>query len=191
MREEGRIWKGLVAGAVAGLAASWAMNKFQSSWSDVQRHFQHQSGQDQSSGGEDATMKTVGAIGHDVLHVEVSREQKEKYAPLVHYAFGTATGALYGALAERYPAVKKKWGTEFASAVFLAADELAVPAFNLSKPPGESPLSAHIFGWASHLVYGLATETARRAVRKTLGKSGKSSRHPRLSQLRAKQYRAA
>ena len=186
MRSEGIIWKGMLAGAVAGLAASWAMNKFQSSWSEVRKNIRQQSGQRQPETGEDATMKTVGAIGRDVLHVEISREEKEKYAPLVHYAFGTATGALYGALAERYPAVKKKWGTEFASAVFFAADELAVPALKLSKPPTESPLSAHIYGWASHLVYGLTTETARRATRKLLG-----SPQPRLSQLRATQRRAA
>lgn len=186
MQKEGNIWKGLLAGAAAGLVGSWAMDKFQSGWSEVQHNLQDQSGQDKSSGDEDATMKTVDVIGRDVLHVQASREQKEKYAPLVHYAFGTATGALYGALAERYPAVKKRWGTEFASAVFLAADELAVPALKLAKPPGESPLSTHIYGWASHLVYGLSTETARRTIRKMLG-----STQPRLSQTRAAHRPAA
>jgi uncharacterized membrane protein YagU involved in acid resistance len=188
MREEGNVWKGMLAGAIAGLAASWAMNRFQESWSEVQQKLQQHSEAQESSGGEDATMKTVGAIGHDVLHIELSREQKESYAPLVHYAFGTATGALYGALAEHYPVVKKKWGTEFASAVFLAADELAVPALKLSKPPIESPISKHIYGWASHLVYGLSTETARRGMRAMMGNS-KSK--PRLSQIRATQRRAA
>ena len=188
MREERNIWKGMLAGAIAGLAASWVMNKFQGSWSEVRQKLQQHSGQQQSGADEEATTKTVGAIGHDVLHVDFSREQRERYAPLVHYAFGTATGALYGALAEHYPLVKRKWGTEFASAVFLAADELAVPALKLSKPPTESSLSKHIYGWASHLVYGLSTETARRSMRAVMGNSESK---PRLSQIRATQRRAA
>src|SRR5512141_1108411 len=109
MREQGNIWKGMLAGAFAGLAASWVMSKFQESWSEVQQKIQQRSGQKQS-GGEDATMKTVDAIGQDVLHVEVSQEQKERYAPLVHYAFGIATGTLYGALADCYPAVTTRRG---------------------------------------------------------------------------------
>lgn len=179
----------MLAGAVAGLAASWTMSQFQSSWSRTQQKLREQSGKRQlSSGDEDATMKTVEAIGKEVLHVEPSKEEKEKYAPVVHYAFGTAIGALYGALAERYPSVTKRWGTEYASAVFLAADELAVPALKLSKPLTQSPVSTHIYGWASHLVYGASAESIRRSLRMMMGNSEKPQR---LSQTRATQHRAA
>ena len=50
----------------------------------------------------------------------------------------------------------------------VLADELAVPAAGLSKPPKEIPLTTHVYALASHLVYGWITETVRRAVRRAL-----------------------
>jgi hypothetical protein len=57
-------------------------------------------------------------------------------------------------------------GSLFGSVLFLGADELAVPALGLSEA-AESP-SSHLYGWASHLVYGLTTELVRRQVRQRI-----------------------
>ena len=53
----------------------------------------------------------------------------------------------------------------FGTAVWLGADEVAVPAFRLSKPPTEYPVSVHAYAFMSHLVYGVTTDLVRRAVR--------------------------
>jgi uncharacterized membrane protein YagU involved in acid resistance len=177
----------MLAGALAGLAASWVMNEFQSGWSKVQQKFEKNTNRRQSPEDEDATMKTVGLIARDVLKVEVSKEQRQKLAPIVHYAFGTVVGAVYGALAERFPAVVKGWGTEYATLVFVAVDELAVPALKLSQPSKKTPISVHLYAWASHLVYGASTESARRLLRHALEKK----REPRLFEIRAAQRKAA
>ncbi len=193
MRAEPNIWKGMVAGAIAGLAGAWVMTRFQNGWSEMQQKFQNREGQRSSdSDSEDATMKAAEAISHDLLHKDLTKEQKQKFGPVIHYLFGTATGAVYGALAERMPSITRRWGTEYASLVFLTADELAVPALKLSKPATQAPLSSHLYGWASHLVYGASTESARRIARAALGNDSKaSSSGSRLSQRRVAQKRAA
>jgi len=56
----------------------------------------------------------------------------------------------------------------YGAAIFVGADEIAVPAFGLSKPPREYPASAHIYGLASHFVYGLNLEMARRSIRRMM-----------------------
>jgi hypothetical protein len=50
--------------------------------------------------GEDATMKAAGKLG-EAIGRHLPREEKKKYSPLVHYSFGTAQGAIYGAITER------------------------------------------------------------------------------------------
>ena len=42
---------------------------------------------------------------------------------------------------------------------------MTVPAAGLAPPPSEQPASAHVYGLASHLLYGLTTELARKLVR--------------------------
>jgi putative membrane protein len=171
---ERHLWKGLVAGAAGGLAAAWVMNQFQTGWSRVSEKLQHsetpQGEQERQSQAddEDATMKTAGKISESVFDRRLSREEKKKLGPVVHYAFGTSVGALYGAAAEIVPQTTFAAGLPYGAAVFVGADEIAVPALGLSKQPKEYPASAHLYGLASHLVYGLSLEMARRGVRRLM-----------------------
>jgi len=59
-------------------------------------------------------------------------------------------------------------GLFLGAALFGIADEVAVPALGLSGKPSEFPLSSHLYGLASHLVYGVTTEITRRAMRAAL-----------------------
>jgi putative membrane protein len=95
-------------------------------------------------------------------------EKKEIAGAVVHYAFGVATGGLYGAIAELKPATTTGAGLPFGAAVWLITDEIIVPALGLSKPPTKYALSTHAYSIASHLVYGLTTEIVRREVRRAL-----------------------
>ena len=73
-------------------------------------------------------------------------------------------GALYGLLSEVAPVTRTGFGLAYAAALWLAADEIMVPALKLSKPPDEVPLSKHLEGLGAHLVYGATTEGVRRAL---------------------------
>jgi hypothetical protein len=159
------IWTGAAAGLIGGLAGSWVMEKFQAAWSrgmGPSPEPPQQSADDESG---DATVRTAEAISERILGRPLTDVEKRRAGPVVHYAFGAATGALYGVVAEMQPAAAKGYGLPFGAAVWLGADEVAVPAFGLSKPPNEYPPSVHTYALASHLVYGLTTEVVRRAVR--------------------------
>ena len=180
---ETNAWKGLAAGLVGGLAATYVMTQFQEiagklekklKENDHSEHPQHSAkrGQQESAKGdeegEDATVKAASELSHTLFHHDLSPEEKKTAGPAMHYGFGILTGGVYGALAEIAPAVTRGVGAPFGTAVWLGADEVAVPAFGLSGPPWESPPSVHARALAAHLVYGLTTEAVRRLVRRAL-----------------------
>jgi putative membrane protein len=174
-RRRPNTWKGIAAGMAGGLVASWTMNQFQALLSKASEKFScngsGDSGQEKNPSeaeSEDATMKTADKLAADLLGKKLTKEQKKKLGPAVHYIFGAATGALYGALAEHVPEVTAAEGVPFGTAVFVGADEIAVPAFGLSKAPTEYPLSTHASALAAHIVYGITTEVVRKYVRRGL-----------------------
>lgn len=167
-----RVWKGLLAGVAAGAAGSLAMNQFQNLWTRVSEQRkgtgQSHSGEDDS---EDATMKVAGKVAEIIGH-PLSHQQKMKAGPIVHYVFGTGTGALYGALMEAAPRQLRRHallsGLGFGGMLFAGADEGMVPALRLSGSPRKAPLSSHLYAFASHMVYGLTVGAVRKRVRAAL-----------------------
>jgi hypothetical protein len=93
----------------------------------------------------------------------LTQEELRVAAPLVHYLFGAAVGAIYGAYAERRQAHRS--GAAFGTAVWLAADEIAMPLLGLSESTARRPIEMHLQSLVAHLVYGTATELTRRSVR--------------------------
>lgn len=173
------LWKGTIAGLLGGLAGSWLMNEFQTAWSKasevmndrgtIQQPQEPQQQQPQSeSEPDDATVRAAEVLAESLLGRNLTKDEKKLAGPIVHYTFGVATGALYGAAAEVEPAVTSGHGLTFGTLVWLGADELAVPAFGLSKPATDYPASVHAYALASHLVYGVGTEIVRRGVRAAL-----------------------
>ncbi len=127
------IWKGALAGACGGLVASFAMNQFQAlssaaakelSNSDDQQE-QKKSSSEDASADDDATVKTAQAIAKTFTGEELSQSEKKAAGSAVHFTFGTALGAVYGALAETVPAFTTGYGTVYGSAVWLAGMRLA------------------------------------------------------------------
>jgi putative membrane protein len=170
MRKQ-QLWKGMVAGGAAGLAGAIAMTQFQNLWSKASHKLKESKGSQTASSeqkSEDATMKAAEKAAELAGH-ELSRDQKKKAAPLVHYGFATAMGALYGAITEFSPRQVRRHdllsGMGFGSILFAGADEIAVPILGLSGSPAKAPVSSHIYALASHLVYGATTGTVRKLVR--------------------------
>ena len=178
---EASVWKGMVAGLAGGLVASWTMNQFQAAWTRLAEGSEKSHGAQsmkpsEGSGGkqaqdtaeqDDATVETAKAISKVFGH-ELQESEKEPAGAAVHYAFGTVTGGLYGALAEVTPQVTTAAGLPFGAAFWLLADEISVPLLGLAKAPTEYPVSTHAYALASHLVYGVTAELSRRAVRQVL-----------------------
>jgi Protein of unknown function (DUF1440) len=191
-RQSGRggdVLKGLAAGLISGLVASWTMNRFQAMWSrhevgiekphGAQGIKPYVEGQESFSAQKDApeasvkrqddpTEKIAEAVSESVFDRKLKESEKEPAGAVVHYVFGIAMGGFYGALAEVAPVVTVGAGVPFGAAFWLTADELVVPALGLSEEPTEYPLSAHAYSFFSHTVYALTAEAVRRTVRRAL-----------------------
>jgi putative membrane protein len=179
--------KGIAAGLIGGLLASAVMNQFQAFWAKLAEGNEASHGaqslqqgspeygagreqqqRDNEEEQDDATERVARVISERFFDHRLTNREKETASAAVHYAFGMGSGALYGVLAEAAPQVTKGAGLPFGAFVWLTADEGLVPLFDLSKGPTAYPLSTHVYALASHLVYGLTTETVRRAVRRAL-----------------------
>ena len=165
--------RGAVAGLAGGLAAAWVMNLWTAGpGSALAERLETPEDKQQLaaiSDGEDATMKTADDLSTILRHGQsLTKEEKAKDGPVVHYTYGALVGALYGTLAEYSPLVRSGFGTTYASLLFAGGDLVAVPALHLSKPVSAYPASSYAGPFTAHLVYGATLELVRRLVRKAL-----------------------
>lgn len=172
MKRKRSLWKGIVAGAAGGLAATWMMGHAHGLAGKASEKLMPKDKfrelQRASADAQEATSKVAERVTRPLLGRRLRHSERERAKPIVHYAFGSAVGALYGASAEYVPFVRKFAGAPFGAAVFAGADQLALPALNLTKRPREYPLAMHGTELGSHIVYGMTLEGVRRLVRKIL-----------------------
>ena len=82
---------------------------------------------------------------------------------VMHWAYGTLQGALYGIVAGSLPKQRVSYGLPFGVLVF-AGDYVILPAAKLYKPIWEYDAKTLAKDLTGHLVYGLATATAVRLL---------------------------
>ena len=185
------VLKGLAAGLIGGLLASWTMNRFQDlwfrtaeagrTWSDnqfedvwgelgegVRESAITQNSTLEAEVPDDTTVRAASAISEGIFNHQLTPGEKKIAGPAVHYTLGTGVGGLYGAAAEMAPKVTAGLGLPFGAAFWLVVDEGAVPVLGLSKGPTAYPVSTHVYALSSHFVYGLTAEVVRRVVRSAL-----------------------
>lgn len=102
--------------------------------------------------------------GHELVGT-----QKEISRGAIYWGFGALTGAAYGALAEYYPAASTKDGAAFGMALSSLTHGSVLPVMGLAAKPERQTGRERTSEMASHVVYGVVTETVRRVVRKVLG----------------------
>ncbi len=86
----------------------------------------------------------------------------------IHWAFGAAAGAAYGALAEYYPAATARDGANFGMTLMALTHEGALPALGLSAEPANQSTREKASEMATHVLFGFVAETTRRFIRKNL-----------------------
>ncbi len=172
MKPKRSLWKGIIAGAAGGLAASWVMGQVHGiagkTSEKVMPKDKFRELQRASADAQEATAKVAERVVRPLLGRRLRQSERERAKPIVHYAFGSTVGALYGALAEYAPFVRKFAGAPFGAAVFAGADQFALPALNLTKSPREYPLAMHGTELGAHVIYGMTLEGVRWVVRKIL-----------------------
>ena len=175
--DQDAIVRGALIGAAAGLVAGFAMTQFQKLWGVAQKEVSRRQTKDeqpkhrraaQQEGNrhdsDDATVKLANRISESLFDHKLTRREKKIAGPAVHYGFAVMTGAIYGALAEVTDLMTAGFGTFYGTMLFIGADEVAVPALDLSPPPQDVSIDKHAYGWVSHLVYGSALEGSRRML---------------------------
>jgi Protein of unknown function (DUF1440) len=168
------LWRGATAGALGGFAGAAAMvmfNHLLGRSEDGERpHHHHRvnaspNDTDGTIADEPASMQVASVAVEKATGAPLDERGKKIGGSIVHYLFGASVGALYGAAAEWNTSPTALGGLPFGTGVWIAADELGLPLAGLARAPVEYPASRHLAAFASHLVYGLTTETVRRGMR--------------------------
>jgi putative membrane protein len=166
------LWKGLLAGLGAGFAATAAMTVFQLSWSRIQHkieqtaaHKPENSSENEGSGEGSSTVKLANAVSQTVVHRPLTDEEKEPASYVVHFAFGTLMGGLYGISSEYLPVAKLGHGLFHGIALWAGADALAIPALGFSRPVNERSPVELTYEILAHAVYGVSSESTRNIIR--------------------------
>lgn len=157
----------LLIGTAGGLVGTLAMSAYwravsRASGSDPRGETRQTNGQTSSIAilgthhkeGESST-EALARLGHQaVVHREPRPERKEKLSQAVHWTYGAAQGALFGAIARRLPGPRWLKGLGYGATMWLLGDELAVPAFGLADGPAHFPMRQHLHRFGAHLAYG-------------------------------------
>jgi putative membrane protein len=144
--------KGLLAGLIGGLVATAAKSLAEKIY-PPRTHGEP----------EPPEVLAEKAAGHELVAT-----QKEVAAEAIHWGFGALTGAAYGALVEYYPAATAKDGATFGMALSSLTHGTVLPAMGLAAKPEEQTTRERTSEMATHVLYGVVTETVRRVVRRML-----------------------
>ena len=117
------------------------------------------------SGWEDAPAPAqVGKrLVEGLFEVELPPTGAELVNNVMHWAYGTLWGVLYGIVAGSLPKRRVRYGLPFGAAVW-AGDYVILPAAKLYKPIWQYDAKTLARDLTGHLVYGLATATAMRLL---------------------------
>jgi hypothetical protein len=161
----------VLGGLLGGLAGTLAMNYAQRMWThavdgtapqsaagkhDARDWQERQEGRNANELAAQTVVTTFGGrrLTDDELAIA---------APLIHFTFGAVAGAAYGCFVTRE---RHQFGSgaAFGAAVWLLADEIAMPMLGLSRPTTERSWEQHLQSLAGHIVFGTVAEMIRAAV---------------------------
>lgn len=156
MKHESSLFADLMMGAVAGVVATWLMDKgtavlYQREGEDA-RQQENEAREGKTAYGV-AAEKAAGLAGR-----ELPKKQRQSYGTGIHWALGAGAGALYGALRQRTSWGPLGFGALYGVLFWLIVDEGANTALGLTPPPQEFPWETHARGLAGHLLYGVTAE---------------------------------
>ena len=164
-----------MAGVIGGLAGTWTMSEAQRVWThavDGEAPPESAAGKhdardwQERDEGQNSNEIAAQAVATRVIGRRLDRGELAVGAALMHYSFGAAVGALYGAYASRRR--RPGTGVGFGLMVWLLADEIAMPLLGLSDSTLRRPLEKHLHSIAAHIVFGMATEQARSTIQHQL-----------------------
>jgi uncharacterized membrane protein YagU involved in acid resistance len=161
-RRKPSIAKDLAKGVVAGIAATWAMNRMTTAIAERQPKRANRR-ERKATGGRTAygvaAEKAAKAAGR-----KLSREESEQAGLALHWGLGLGAAAGYALLRNRLPRSTMGNGILFGTLFWALVDEGANPLLRITPGPRSFPWQTHARGLAGHLAFGVAADRALRAL---------------------------
>ena len=145
-------------GALAGAAATWAMDQVTTVMFAVQAPEVTKQEESARPNGKSSVANLVDKVETETGFV-VPIAQRPMVEMAVHYALGAVPGAIYGVLRRWIPFARAGSGLFYGLGIFATNDEYLNTKLGLASPPSAYPPETHIRGLAGHAVLGVATET--------------------------------
>jgi hypothetical protein len=167
MKNQRSFVRDILAGAVAGLAATWVMDRVTTlayEREDPRKRRQ----EDKARGGKtayDIAATKAGAL----VGQKLSERQLATLGKGLHWGIGVGAGAAYGVLRHRMRASRWGSGVAFGTAFWATIDEGANTLLGLTPAPNAFPLQTHARGLAGHIAFGLTADATLRLSDKLLG----------------------
>ena len=160
-------WKSLLTGAAGGLAGAWTMSQFSRWWNRTLPPLRANTG-----GGSclyspqewDSISRSAEWIAAPFFSRKLSSRETRIGSAIIHYAVGSAAGALYATAAHWIPRVTKFRGVGFGIALWLVGDEIVMPAFGLTEPASNYSLRMRANAVGEHLVYAFTVNLVYRRL---------------------------
>jgi len=142
----------LLLGAMAGAAATWAMDKVTTVI--YERQPAKTKRQENKARGGTPPYEVAAQKGAKLAGRKLSPEQRKKIGSAIHWSLGVTSGALYGLIRNRSRFLGLGSGVAYGLAFYVIVDEAGLAALGISPPPNAFPWQTHARGLAGHLVLG-------------------------------------
>jgi hypothetical protein len=150
----GALARGLIAGA-AGAAAQSLFFSATRRWAPEPSKVPPGQGKPERQARKESNLETVArrTVQDLMKRGPLDAARKQRAASAVHYFFGAVWGGLYGLWRESFRTSPFLFGV----GVWMASDNLLLPAFRVAAWPRHYSMAEHRYALAAHAVYGLAT----------------------------------
>jgi uncharacterized membrane protein YagU involved in acid resistance len=96
----------------------------------------------------------------ELLDVEPDKDGLRALKSAIHYGLGLGWGGLYGLLRRHSQMTPIGAGTVTGASLSLIIDEALNPALGITAPSHRYPVSSHVRGFLTHIIYGLVLAAA-------------------------------
>ena len=166
----------LVAGAVAGTAATWLMDAVTTAVQKLQPPVDAEHERTAWPNGQPSVVNLVDLVA-DRLAVRLDERTRPTAASVAHYALGAVPGAAYAVFRDRLPALGAGHGLLYGALLWAVNDEYLNARLGLSAPPAAYPLMTHVRGLIGHLALGVGTDVGIDILRRLTSGGGRPTRH--------------
>ncbi len=148
--------KGMIAGAIGGLVATGVKTLAEDFFPP------------RAPEADSPPVKLANNVKKAVTGSKLSKKNEQVAEQSIHWLFGTAAGAAYGAAVEEKPGLADPLGISFSSVLYAATHGVTLPMLGLEKSLLEQKPDRALNELITHLFYGFTVEVIRRQVRKFL-----------------------